>query len=407
MEAVQVFKREFGCNPKVAAAAPGRVNLIGEHTDYNGGCVLPMALEKSTAVVGRRTNSDVIRVYSCSVDDPLLLIPWPSPSKPLPSKPTDEEWSRLCKEKHWGNYVLGVLAQFLDLTSNLCPFDAVIATEVPLGGGVSSSASLEVAIFSFLEQLMEETSHSGVTKALRCQAAEHNYAKMPCGVMDQFVCTLAEPGHALLIDCREPYPTELVPLSDPDVVILVVNSNVRHKLVGGKATKGEYEERRRTCELVAELMGKKYLKEVTLEELDGESGSLSDTQYRRARHVITEIERTLRAVDCLKKNDYVQFGKLMMDSHKSLRDDYQVSCAELDDLVAIANGCRGVYGSRMTGGGFGGCTVTLVKKDDVEDCVKTIRSKYKEKFPEKEATCFTSTAGKGAGPVDLAPFLVD
>ena len=164
--------------------------------------LLPQALEKSTVLVGRRTNSDMIRFYSCSVEDPLLQFPCPTPSNPLPPKPTEEEWNQLCKEKHWGNYVKGVVAQFLDLTGKIFPLDAVIVTDVPLGGGVSSSASLEVAVFSFLEQLTGEDTHGSVTKALRCQAAEHNYAKMPCGVMDQFVCTLAQPGKALLIDCR-------------------------------------------------------------------------------------------------------------------------------------------------------------------------------------------------------------
>ncbi|XP_068243428.1 galactokinase-like [Palaemon carinicauda] len=356
------FTENFDGNPSVAVAAPGRVNIIGEHTDYNDGFVFPMALPLVTVVVGKRNDTDVCRVLTLAenVDQPHHVeFQVPSPSHPLkPHKP------------NWANYVKGVVANF---HGPLSGFDAVITTSVPLGGGLSSSASLEVATYTFLEGLMGTKASSLQAKALSCQKAEHEFANMPCGIMDQFISTMGKKGHALLIDCRS-LESVLVPLSDPTVTFVITNSNVRHTLTGS-----EYPTRRRQCQEAAKILGQSSLRDATLADLEKHKSSMMEEKelYYRARHAISEIKRTEEAVSILKKGDYNTFGKMMTESHKSLRNDYEVSCPELDQLVELALAVPGVYGSRMTGGGFGGCTVTLVKQDHVGDFISYIKQNYK------------------------------
>ncbi|XP_070579875.1 galactokinase-like [Ptychodera flava] len=377
-KAISAFEAKFGGKPSIAACAPGRVNLIGEHTDYNDGFVFPMALPMVTVVVGNKTSSGVCRVMTTAdnVDEPRAVeFPLPSDASPLqPGKPS------------WSNYVKGVIAKF---KGELVSFDAVIATSVPIGGGVSSSASVEVATYTFLEVLTGNT--TGLKeKALACQKAEHDFAGMPCGIMDQFISTMGKEGHALLIDCRS-MESKLVPLSDPSLVILVINSNVRHELTGS-----EYPTRRRQCYEAAEMLGKKSLRTATMQELNSIKGKLDEEIYRRARHVIGEIERTEEASAVLQSGDYRKFGELMVQSHQSLRDDYEVSCPELDELVDAAMQVDGVFGSRMTGGGFGGCTVTLLKKDAVPKVVEHVKAKY-----SGTATFYVTSASDGARPLQI------
>ncbi|MBN3306346.1 GALK1 Galactokinase, partial [Amia calva] len=264
----------------------------------------------------------------------------------------------------WANYVKGVLQHYR--AGPLPGFQAVLASSVPLGGGLSSSASLEVAVYTFLQKFCPDDGDA-VSKALACQKAEHTHAGMPCGIMDQFISVLGKDGHALLIDCRSLEAT-LVPLTDQGLVILITNSNVRHSLTGS-----EYPSRRRQCEEAAATLGKSSLREATLEDLEGAQGQLDKETYRRARHVIEEIGRTERAAAALREGRYHEFGELMVDSHNSLRDHYEVSCPELDELVAAATEVEGVYGSRMTGGGFGGCTVTLLEAAAVDRAVQHIK----------------------------------
>ncbi|XP_041378530.1 galactokinase-like [Gigantopelta aegis] len=359
-DASVAFKKKFGCDPQVAACAPGRVNLIGEHTDYNEGFVFPMALPMVTVVVGNKTTSGTCRVLTLAngVDEPKSVeFPCPSADSPLtPGKP------------HWANYVKGVVANFIGKVPS---FDAVILTSVPIGGGVSSSASIEVATYMFLEQVSETAGEvKPMQKVLACQKAEHDFAGMPCGIMDQYIAVMGKAGHALLIDCRS-LDGHLVPMADPSVVILVTNSNVKHELTGS-----EYPTRRRQCEWAATLMKKKSLREATEKDLTAFKSEMDAEMFRRIRHVISEIRRTEEATKALERNDYKTFGKLMNESHISLRDDYEVSCTELDQLVDAALEVDGVYGSRMTGGGFGGCTVTLVKKESVEKAIAHIKEKY-------------------------------
>uniref|UniRef100_A0A8D0ECU1 Galactokinase n=1 Tax=Salvator merianae TaxID=96440 RepID=A0A8D0ECU1_SALMN len=357
-----VYQKAFGGeDPRIAVSAPGRVNLIGEHTDYNEGFVLPMALEMGTVMVGSPRQDGIISVVTTAegVEDP-KMVEFPVPMKDGALKPG---------EPRWANYVKGVIQHYK--AGPLPGFNAVIANNVPLGGGLSSSASLEVATYTFLQQLCPDDGDQ-VAKALVCQKAEHTFAMMPCGIMDQFISVMGKEGHALLIDCRS-LETHLVPLTDPNLVVLITNSNVRHTLTGS-----EYPTRRRQCEEAAKLLGKPSLREANMADLEASKALLSEEVYKRARHVIGEIDRTARAAKALQSRDYKKFGQLMVESHNSLRDDYEVSCPELDELVSAALEIPGVYGSRMTGGGFGGCTVTLLESGVAETLLEHIKEKYSQ-----------------------------
>ncbi|XP_015501081.1 galactokinase [Parus major] len=357
--ACRAHQAAFGGAAVLAAWAPGRVNLIGEHTDYNGGFVLPMALQLGTVLVGSPTQDGTISIITTSAeaDEPhRVQFPAPGPGNSLsPGLP------------RWANYVKGVIQHYRG--GPVPGFSAVMASDIPLGGGLSSSAALEVATYTFLQQLCPDDGDL-VAKALACQKAEHSFAGMPCGIMDQFISVMGKEGHALLIDCRS-LETVLVPLSDASLAVLITNSQVRHTLSGS-----EYPTRRRQCEEAAAALGKASLRDATLAELEEARSRLGDEVFRRARHVIGEIARTAQAAQALQHRDYRTFGRLMVESHNSLRDDYEVSCPELDELVAAALEVDGVYGSRMTGGGFGGCTVTLLEAGAAERAQQHIQEKY-------------------------------
>ncbi|XP_020386595.1 galactokinase isoform X1 [Rhincodon typus] len=359
-DALRVFRENYPMyEPKVGVAAPGRVNLIGEHTDYNQGFVLPVALPMVTVVVGCQSADGIISLLTTAkeADEPKQLeFPVPTESKPLsPGIPC------------WANYVKGVIHHYR--AGPLPGFKAVMASNVPLGGGLSSSASLEVAMYTFLQQICPDDGDL-MEKALACQKAEHTFASMPCGIMDQFISVMGQKDHALLIDCRSLEVTP-VPLNDPNLVVLITNSNVRHTLTGS-----EYPTRRMQCMEAAKVLGKESLRDVSMADLKAAEAHLDKEIYCRARHVISEIKRTTDAAGALKSRDYQEFGKLMVQSHNSLRGDYEVSCPELDELVAAAVDGQGVYGSRMTGGGFGGCTVTLLDSAAVEKTIQRIKDKY-------------------------------
>jgi len=265
-----------------------------------------------------------------------------------------------------------------------------------LGGGLSSSAALEVATATLLEAI---TGHDlpQVEKALLCQKAEHEYAGMPCGIMDQFTSVMGQADHLMLLDCRSREVT-MVPMTDPDVQVLIINTNVKHELTGS-----EYAERRSQCEQAARIMGVASLRDATWDLLGQHHDALEPALCRRARHVIGEIERTEQAAAALAAGDWPQVGKLMYESHASLRDDYEVSCEELDLLVDLAgqHDPGSVIGSRMTGGGFGGCTVSLVRQADLEDVARTIREHYRVRTGI-EPTLFTTRPARGAHIVRAA-----
>lgn len=360
LEALEAFAKKFEENANICVCAPGRVNLIGEHTDYNEGFVLPMALPVVTVIVGKLSNDTKTKIVSLN--------------ETIKSENEVEFESDIRQnikpgKIQWANYVKGCIANFLcDVPS----FNAVIASSVPVGAGLSSSAALEVATYTFLEALTNVQSKTPVDKALACQRAEHDFAGVPCGIMDQFISVMGKEGCALLLDCKT-LDIKQIPISQMnDYAFLITNSNVPHKL-----SSSAYRERRDNCYKAAEILNKRSLREVSLNDIQVlESQNVHDVLIRRARHVITEIQRTVDAAAALEKGDLKLFGRLMNESHDSLKNDYNVSSIELDTLVSAAREVRGVLGSRLTGAGFGGCTVTLLRKDVVDETIKHIRANY-------------------------------
>lgn len=372
------FKAQYGRDPQWIVAAPGRVNLIGEHTDYNDGFVLPMAIERFTVVAaapGPEANHTV-RWMSNELQEEFEV----QLSKPI-----------LKDSPKWSNYIRGVMQGFQQRKLTWNGFEAMMGSSVPVGSGLSSSAALEVSAATLLE-VASGTTLDPVEKALVCQQAEHDYAGVPCGIMDQFISVMGKEGHLLLIDCRS-HESQLVPMQDKSLAVLIFNTNVQHELSGG-----EYAERRAHCEEAARTLGVKALRDATEATLQAAQSSMDSTVYRRARHVIGENERTLQATESLKAKDWKQTGQLMYASHDSLRDDYEVSCAELDTVVELARKIGvggGVYGCRMTGGGFGGCAVALIKAAAVDSITKQLVSGY-QRETGIQPTVFVSRPANGA-----------
>jgi galactokinase len=377
-ETAQQFIKAYGRPPRWIVAAPGRVNVIGEHTDYNDGFVLPMAIEHYAVMAADRAadGKSAIQIRDTSGVETLFV---------------DLSATIQPGEPKWGNYPRGVIAGCLARGLNPGGLDVLLNSTVPLGGGLSSSAALEVCTATLFEAATGKKIEP-VEKALLCQKAEHEFAGVPCGIMDQFVSVMGRTNHLLLLDCRS-RKTELVPMSDAAVSLLIVNTNVRHELTGGG-----YAQRRLQCETAARNLGVPSLRTATAEMLEGAKGQMDETVYHRARHVIGEIERTVQAAEGVRASNWPAVGQLMYASHNSLRDDYEVSCKELDVVVEIAKVIGekgGLYGCRMTGGGFGGCAVALVKTELVEAITKQIAADYKKKT-KIEATIFVSRPAAGA-----------
>lgn len=371
------FERIFGRRPLWVAAAPGRVNLIGEHTDYNAGFVFPLAIERYVVIAGgpAESGSQQARVHSTLLGKTAAF--------PIASLEPER--------RDWTSYIRGVFAGCAERGLTPEALDLLVDSNVPLGGGLSSSAALEVATATLIEAVTGKRLNP-VDKARLCQQAEHVYAGMPCGIMDQFSSALGAEGKLLLIDCRSE-TAELVPMDDPSVAVLVVNSNVKHELTGS-----EYSERRAQCEEAAKRLGVAALRDVSSDQLEAEQGKLDLLLYRRARHVVGEIERTLEAAQALQDRDWPRVGELMYASHASLRDDYEVSCEELDALVEIAQAIGqsgGVIGARMTGGGFGGCIVALVRSGAEREIANRIGAAYRDRT-DIEATAFVTRPARGA-----------
>jgi len=371
------FQKHYGRAPRWIVAAPGRVNVIGEHTDYNDGFVLPMAIERYAIMAADVAAAPgKISVYDTQFKQSALIEVTAPVSKGSPK---------------WSNYIRGVLAGFQSRGVTLPALDVAFLSTVPLGGGLSSSAALEVCTATLIEAVTGKKIDP-IEKALLAQKAEHDFAGVPCGIMDQFISALGREGHLLLLDCRT-RKTELVPMSDPSVALLIINTNVKHELGSG-----EYAKRRAECEEAAKILGVKSLRDATPDQLEKAKGKLSEVVYRRARHVIGEIERTTHAAEGIRASNWPTVGVLMYASHAALRDDYEVSCKELDVVVDIAESiglAGGVYGCRMTGGGFGGCCVALVKADAVDAITQKIAADYKAKTGI-DAAIFASRPAAGA-----------
>jgi galactokinase len=366
------FAVRFGRAPRVYRA-PGRVNLIGEHTDYNDGFVMPMALDRSTWVAAAPRADRTIVVRSQDLDDEQTI---------------HLDAPRAGPTGRWTDYVRGV-ATMIDRVGGA---DMLIASDVPIGAGLSSSAALEVACASALVDLAGDTLDP-TTLAQVCQRAEHEFAGTRCGIMDQMIVCHGRAGHALLLDTRSLGCT-FVPLPST-VRVLVCNTMVRHELASS-----EYNRRRADCEAGVAALRRavppiRALRDATLEQLDAVRADLSPRVYARCHHVITENDRVGRAATAIAHADFFEFGGLMAASHASLRDDYEVSCPELDVMADIVSGLDGVFGARMTGGGFGGCVVALADASSATDEVRqTIRERYEANTGRRPDVWITA-AGDG------------
>jgi galactokinase len=364
--------------------SPGRVNLIGEHTDYNDGYVFPMAIEPEVRIVCRARGDGKIRLASTLFPGQIADFSLQEPITPGP-------------RGAWDNYSKGVAAELVAAGIPLVGMDAMLSNTLPPGGGLSSSAAVEVATaLSLLTLAGSEVNRGRV--ALLCQKAEHEYAGVPVGIMDQTIVAMGKANHAMLLDCRD-QSKQFIPLDSREVRVVVVNSMVRHELSGG-----EYAQRRKQCEEgVAHFKtlnpGVKALRDVTLLDVTGAQPKLADVVFRRCRHVVSENARTVRAASALHNRHYEEFGQLMVQSHQSLRDDYEVSTPELDFLVEESAKMKGVYGARMTGGGFGGCIIALAQPRAVEPLTEQLKKAYPAKFG-KEPVIFATAATAGASVVE-------
>lgn len=358
--AIGQFGYQFQAPPQWVSHAPGRVNLIGEHIDYNHGFVLPAAIDRRLSIAARPIPAAEVRIVS-EQEEAVETFDLKQPFLP---------------RKHWTDYITGVLAEWIERGATPCGLELCITSDVPLGAGLSSSAALEVATATLLEQAWH-LALSAVDKALACQAVETNFVGMPCGIMDQFIVSLGKKDHLLWIDCQS-NTHQLIATGEAFPSLLLINSNVRHEL-----TDGGYATRRRQCDEALSRIGETSWRNVTPDHIEHKKSALSKVHYQRARHVVSEINRTQQAVTAIKEHDMVQLGKLLFTSHASLRDDYDVSCAELDwivDRMQTLGTSAGVWGCRITGGGFGGCAIALVEPDAVLSVRHHIEAAYAETF---------------------------
>jgi len=388
--AAHAFTQRFGGAPRWVVAAPGRVNLIGEHTDYTGGFALPMAIDRYVVIAGAPGARDTSHATAATSDAARPRLRFHSAALtssvdiPLDVRPE-------VGAPGWANYVRGVVAGFQQRALPVPALDALAVSDVPLGGGLSSSAALEVATATLLEAATGAVLER-LDKARLCRQAEHDFAHVPCGLMDQMTAVLGDESGPLLLDFQAE-TARPVPLVDPAVGVLICNTNVRHALGDG-----QYALRRADCEEAARRLGVPTLRAATRATVEAARDALGPVVYRRARHVVTENARTLAAAEALTAGDLGEMGSLMYQSHESLRDDFEVSCAELDTVVEVARAvgqAGGVFGARMTGGGFGGCAVLLVRTDRVAAISQTLATEYQRRHGRALAS-FLSRAGRGA-----------
>ena len=360
-----------------AFAAPGRVNLIGEHTDYTGGFVLPMAIDFETVARIAPTTDRKIHLRSESFGD--------APTYSLDDFPAHGR-------RHWSDYPAGVVKMLRAAGVDVEGFDLVLSSNVPLGAGLSSSASVEVATaIAVLERAGATLPPAEI--ALLCQRAENEFVGGSCGIMDQFISVNGRRGHALMLDCRS-LAYEHLPLPE-SVSIVICNSMVKHEVAHGEYgdRRGEVEEGQAAIHAMKPEV--KLLRDATLEDLEAARGRMSDAAFHRCRHIITENARVLKARPALEAGDMETFGALMVEAHVSFRDDFSASCAEVDALVEMALVLPGCFGARITGGGFGGCTVNVVARAQAEGFREALVAGYRERYGIT-AECYISGAADGA-----------
>jgi galactokinase len=375
--AIDAYRRHFGAEPDMVFRAPGRVNLIGEHTDYNDGFVLPAAINRQTVVAIGRSNSAVITSIASDFGEDLDRFA------------LDQRIDAVSPD--WANYVRGVAQAMLAEGIELTGANLALAGDVPLGSGLSSSAALEVAVGNALAGIAGQAIDP-TRMAKLAQRAENEFVGCACGIMDQLISTRGEAGKALLIDCRS---LECTPVPLPDgVSIIIAHSGVRHAHAGG-----EYNDRRLQCEAAAQHYGVGALRDLNLAQLEAQRHGLDDVAYRRARHVVTENARTLAAADALRFGDLQHLGELMEQSHRSMRDDFEITVPPVDDLARVmAAPLNGEGGARMTGGGFGGCVVAVTTDSKADLVVEAVATNYRT--PEGlQADVFVCQPSAGASRI--------
>lgn len=351
-EVVAGFVERFGEAPSFVVRAPGRVNLMGEHTDYNGGFVLPMAIDRATWIALRPRLDDVVQLHSFDFQETV--------SFDLADLRRDEA--------SWGEYAKGVAWVLQENGFAPGGWEGVTRCDIPMGAGLSSSAAFELAV----ARAFAAVGHfewKPAEMALACQRAENQWVGVNCGIMDQMISAMGKAGHALLIDCRD-LVAQAVPLP-ADTAVVVMDTATRRGLV-----ESAYNERRAQCEAAARHFGVGTLREVTMETFLAHPPAAGSPEWRRARHVIGEIDRTRRAAEAMARDDGAALGQLMNECHASLRDDFEVSSARLDTMASLARQIPGCLGARMTGAGFGGCAVALVESAAVRDFPGTLRARY-------------------------------
>ncbi|HMA59170.1 MAG TPA: galactokinase [Halanaerobiales bacterium] len=359
--------------------APGRVNLIGEHTDYNNGFVLPMAIDRRIYAYLQVRDDKQINIYSIDLDRYYT---------------TTTEKLKFNEENSWSNYIVGVVSELQKEGYHPSGFNMTFSGDIPQGAGLSSSAALEVVTVYGLAEL-NNFEISPVKKALIAQSAENNFVGVECGIMDQYISCLGEKDKALLIDC-DSYDYNKVPIQNKKYQFLIIDSKVQRGLVDS-----EYNLRRQQCNNVVKYFKENFaediesLRDININELFRHEDKINETDYKRATHVLTENRRVLEFADSVEDGNYEKAGQLMYASHLSLKNEYEVSCEELDFLIETALELKGVLGARMTGAGFGGCTVNLIKKDYKSKIINSIKTEYKKEY-KKEPDFYTSRPAQGA-----------
>ena len=365
------FLETFGAEPDLVAAAPGRVNLIGEHIDYSDGFVLPFAIKDRTLVAARKRGDSTVRIASAQRRNKIVTV--------------DISTVKPGLKGEWERYALGVLWA-LGVKEGV---DLLIDGHVPLGAGLSSSAALECSVATAMNHLFD-LGFNLEELARLTQKAENQYVGVPCGIMDQSVSLMATQGSALLLDCRD-LTTKNIPfdVASSGLELLIIDTQAHHAL-----TDGGYAERRASCESVVAKLGISSLRELSMEQLENSRGLLTETEFVRARHAVTEMKRVLESVEALSNSDFAKVGQLINQSHASLRDDYTVSCPELDTAVEAAL-AAGALGSRMVGGGFGGSAIALIQASKTTETIKTVEKAFSSKG-FKAPRFFTSLPSQGA-----------